>query len=170
MLSGEATNTNFKVFGFTRSGLVPTIYLTRVHCVIPKCCTDCTAYDDCIVYTDCIYNSLAFFLTMKAMPKTISLCKIARSSEMLLLPLFVQVYNNELEYNDDTIKINIIDQTESRYKSLRRYRLQCDLSRFCLSCLGPLVYCIQKFKLFCFPIFPYWGYLMKVFPETCRAQ
>ena len=69
----------------------------------------------------------------------------------------MQVYNNELEYNDDTIKINIIDQTESRYKSLRRYRLQCDLSRFCLSCLGPLVYCIQKFKLFGFPIFPYWG-------------
>ena len=102
MLSGETTNTNFIVFDFTRSGLVLTIYLTRVHCVIPKCCTDCTAYDDCIVYTDCIYNSLDFFLTIKAMTKTI----------------FVQVYNNELEYNDDTIKINIIDQTESRYKRL----------------------------------------------------
>jgi hypothetical protein len=29
MLSGEATNTNFIVFGLTRSGLEPTIYCTR---------------------------------------------------------------------------------------------------------------------------------------------
>jgi hypothetical protein len=29
MLSGEATNTNFKVFGLTRPGLEPTIYRTR---------------------------------------------------------------------------------------------------------------------------------------------
>jgi hypothetical protein len=29
MLSGEATNTNFIVFGLTRSGLEPTIYRTR---------------------------------------------------------------------------------------------------------------------------------------------
>jgi hypothetical protein len=29
MLSGEATNTNFIVFGLTRSGLKPTIYCTQ---------------------------------------------------------------------------------------------------------------------------------------------
>ena len=29
VLSGEATNTNFKVFGLTRPGLEPTIYRTR---------------------------------------------------------------------------------------------------------------------------------------------
>ena len=29
MLSGEATNTNFTVFGLTRPGLEPTIYHTR---------------------------------------------------------------------------------------------------------------------------------------------
>ena len=29
MLSGEATNTNFMVFGLTRLGLGPTIYRTR---------------------------------------------------------------------------------------------------------------------------------------------
>jgi hypothetical protein len=29
MLRGEATNTNFIVFGFTRPGLEPTIYRTR---------------------------------------------------------------------------------------------------------------------------------------------
>jgi hypothetical protein len=29
VLSGEATNTNFIVFGFTQSGLKPTIYRTR---------------------------------------------------------------------------------------------------------------------------------------------
>ena len=29
MLSGEATNTNFLVFGLTRLGLEPTIYRTR---------------------------------------------------------------------------------------------------------------------------------------------
>jgi len=29
MLSGEATNTNFTVFGLTRSGIEPTIYHTR---------------------------------------------------------------------------------------------------------------------------------------------
>ena len=29
VLSGEATNTNFMVFGLTRSGLEPTIYHTR---------------------------------------------------------------------------------------------------------------------------------------------
>jgi hypothetical protein len=29
MLSGEATNTNFIVFGLTRSGFEPTIYRTR---------------------------------------------------------------------------------------------------------------------------------------------
>ena len=40
-----------------------------------------------------------------------------------------------------------------------------DLSRFWLSCLGPLVfYCSQNFKLFGFPIFAF--ELMKVIPET----
>jgi hypothetical protein len=29
VLSGEATNTNFKIFGLTRPGLEPTIYRTR---------------------------------------------------------------------------------------------------------------------------------------------
>jgi hypothetical protein len=29
MLSGEATNTNFKVFGLTQLGLEPTIYRTQ---------------------------------------------------------------------------------------------------------------------------------------------
>jgi hypothetical protein len=29
MLSGEATNTNFTIFGLTRTGLEPTIYRTR---------------------------------------------------------------------------------------------------------------------------------------------
>jgi hypothetical protein len=29
MLSGEAANTNFLVFGLTRLGLEPTIYITR---------------------------------------------------------------------------------------------------------------------------------------------
>jgi hypothetical protein len=29
MLSGEATNTNFEIFAFNRSGLEPTIYRTR---------------------------------------------------------------------------------------------------------------------------------------------
>jgi hypothetical protein len=29
MLRGEATNTNFNVFGFTRAGLEPTIYRNR---------------------------------------------------------------------------------------------------------------------------------------------
>jgi hypothetical protein len=28
----------------------------------------------------------------------------------------------------------------------------------------------QNFKLFGFPIFPLWAYLMKVFPETRRAH
>jgi hypothetical protein len=35
-LSGEATNTNFIVFGFTQSGLEPTIYCTRgEHTITP---------------------------------------------------------------------------------------------------------------------------------------
>jgi len=72
-----------------------------VHCVIPNAALT-TEYNDCIVYTDCIFNSLAFFLTIKAMTKSI----------------FVQVYNNELEYNDVIYNNDIIDQTESRYKSL----------------------------------------------------
>jgi hypothetical protein len=32
VLSGEATNTNFIVFGLTRPGFEPTIYLTRCEC------------------------------------------------------------------------------------------------------------------------------------------
>jgi hypothetical protein len=35
MLSGEATNTNFIVFGLTRPSLEPTIYRTRGECAYP---------------------------------------------------------------------------------------------------------------------------------------
>jgi hypothetical protein len=45
-----------------------------------------------------------------------------------------------------------------------------DLSRFWLSCLGPLFYCSQIFKLFGFPNFRSWAYLMKVILETCHAH
>jgi len=31
-------------------------------------------------------------------------------------------------------------------------------------------YCFQNFKLFGFPIFRYWAYLMKVIPETRHAH
>ena len=38
-----------------------------------------------------------------------------------------------------------------------------DLNRFCRSCLGPSVYLLAKlFKLFGFPTFLFWAYLMKV--------
>jgi hypothetical protein len=37
-----------------------------------------------------------------------------------------------------------------------------EMSQFRLSCVGPLVYLLPKtFKLFCFPIFWLWAYLMK---------
>ena len=43
----------------------------------------------------------------------------------------------------------------------------CDLGLFWLSCLGPLVLFLpDAFKLFGFPIFRFWAYLAKVFPET----
>jgi hypothetical protein len=35
-----------------------------------------------------------------------------------------------------------------------------DLNRLCLSCLGPLGFCFQTFKLVRFPIFLLWSYLM----------
>jgi hypothetical protein len=35
MLSGDATNTNFIIFGFTQSGLEPTIYRTRGETITP---------------------------------------------------------------------------------------------------------------------------------------
>jgi hypothetical protein len=42
-----------------------------------------------------------------------------------------------------------------------------DSSRFWRSCLGTLVYLLRKrFKLFAFPNFQLWAYLMKVIPET----
>jgi hypothetical protein len=42
-----------------------------------------------------------------------------------------------------------------------------DLSRFWRSYLGSLVYLLAKlFKLFGFPTFRFWAYLMKVIPET----
>jgi len=51
MLSGEATNTNFTVFGLTRPGLEPAIYRTRpLHhrcgCEYPKKTTDPTQVTD----------------------------------------------------------------------------------------------------------------------------
>jgi hypothetical protein len=40
-----------------------------------------------------------------------------------------------------------------------------------LSCLGLLVLLLPNIlKLFGFPIFRIWAYLMKVIPETCRAH
>ena len=44
-----------------------------------------------------------------------------------------------------------------------------DLSRCWLSCLGPLVYCSQKFKLFGFPIFWFSAYIIKIIPEKCHT-
>ena len=46
-----------------------------------------------------------------------------------------------------------------------------DFSRFWLSCcLDPLgLFCPQNFKLFGFPVFRYWAYLVKVFSETRHA-
>jgi hypothetical protein len=47
-----------------------------------------------------------------------------------------------------------------------------DFSRFWLSCcVDPLgFFCPQNFKLFGFPIFRYWAYLVKVFSETRHAH
>jgi hypothetical protein len=36
--------------------------------------------------------------------------------------------------------------------------------------LGPLVLLLPKFKLFCFPIFRFWAYLMKLISETRKIK
>ena len=47
----------------------------------------------------------------------------------------------------------------------------CDLSRFWLFSLRPFILSLPNtFELFCFPIFRFWAYLMKVIPETRRTH
>ena len=50
------------------------------------------------------------------------------------------------------------------------FTVTCNRNQFLLSCIGPLVLLLPNaIKLFGFPIFLYWAYLMKVIPETHRA-
>ena len=76
VLSGEATNTNFIVFGFTRPGLEHTIYNTRgVHTTVPCIGSVGRLFDVCNPDKQPISNTPVIHLLIKAVAGLISVFK-----------------------------------------------------------------------------------------------
>jgi hypothetical protein len=62
----------------------------------------------------------------------------------------------------DTISFSSLKKTNHLYALDKILNISCigDLSRFWLFCLSPLVFSPNTFKLFYFPIFRFWSYLI----------
>ena len=62
----------------------------------------------------------------------------------------------------DTISFSSLKKTNHLYALDKILNISCigDLSRFWLFCLSPLVFPPNTFKLFYFPIFRFWSYLI----------
>jgi hypothetical protein len=82
MLSGEATNTNFIVFGSTRSGLEPTIYHTRGkhanHYITDAVLGDVDAYESVCLLDLNISHVLFSIFTKYYVQYQIMMCKHPR--------------------------------------------------------------------------------------------
>ena len=70
MVSGEATNANFVVFGFTRSALEPTIYRTRSEHA-NNCSTDAVNVYTLIITPQMHMNVYGFTVTQEKLEDTI---------------------------------------------------------------------------------------------------
>ena len=115
MLRGEATNTNFIVFGLTRPGLEPTIYRTRgVHDAVAWLC----------VSTRNLTYKLNFMMTLLMWPHrnnirfVSSLDDTCISVTLVLSNLFMFYFNINISYSFTSVII-IPFQPASFYWSLR---------------------------------------------------